>query len=156
MKKILSVILITVILFSFASCTAKPKETVIDINSVKSQITEKVELTDPLDIGTDALSDLYGIDSADVAESACLVTMDGTFPDEVIIVKAQDENSKQRIVDALNSRLSEVKTQSQNYDETNYKLAQECKVITEGNYVALFVSAHHAEMEEIFESAVQK
>ncbi len=156
MKKILSSLIILALVLSFAACGKAPKETVIDLTAVKEKITEGVELQEPMPLEVDALSDLYGIDSEDVTECEALVTMDGTFPDEIIMVKAANEEAKAKIVESFNSRLSEVKIQSQNYDETNYKLAQECKVLTEGSYVALFISANHAKMETIFESAVEQ
>lgn len=167
MKKILSLFLVLTVVFAFSSCeqkpedagtteTPSPKETVIDINAVKDKIIAEAELTDPLEIKAEALCELYSIDEADVSEAVCVTTMNGTFPDEVIIIKAASEEAKKRISDILTSHLEDVKVQSQNYDAENYALAQECKVIGEGNYLALFVSAKHAQMEKIFNESVNK
>ncbi|MBP9989148.1 MAG: DUF4358 domain-containing protein, partial [Ruminococcus sp.] len=49
----------------------------------------------------------------------------------------------------------DVKVQSENYSQENYALAQECKVLTQGDYVALFVSAKHADMEKMFNEATK-
>lgn len=81
--------------------------------------------------------------------------MDGVFPDEIVMIKATDADAAKRIEEKLNKRLEEVKVQSESYDAENYALAQECKVIKEGNYVALFLSAKHADMEKIFQDAAK-
>lgn len=166
MKKFLSVILALTVVFAFASCTKntdgeKPlsklsSEITIDINAVKNSIIEKAELAEPLEIEAEKLCELYDIDPADVAQAVFVTTLDGTFPDEIIIVKASSEDAKKRITEKFNSHLDDVKVQSQNYDAENYALAQQCRIIEKGNYLALFISAKHEQMEKIFEESVNQ
>lgn len=166
MKKFLSVILALTVIFAFASCTKKdgeenpsnktPSEITMDINAVKNSIIEKAELKDPLEINAERLCELYDIDPSDVSEAVCVTTLDGTFPDEAIILKVASEEAKLRITGKLSSHLDDVKVQSQNYDAENYALAQECKIIEKDNYLALFISAKHAQMEKIFEEEINK
>lgn len=166
MKKFLSVILALTVIFAFASCTKKslddkpsdkaPSEVTIDINAVKNAIIEQAELVDPLEIDAERLCELYDIAPSDVAEAVCVTTLDGTFPDEVILLKAVNEDAKMRITGKLSSHLDDVKVQSQNYDAENYALAQECKIIEKDSYLALFISAKHAQMEKIFEDSFNK
>ena len=164
MKKFLSVILVLILILGLTACTEKtpeekpsdktPSEITVDINAVKNTIIEKAELTDPLELGTEQLCELYDIDVNDVAEAVCVTTLDGTFPDEVIIIKAANGEAKSRIIEKLSAHLDDVKVQSQNYDAENYALAQECKIIEKGNFIALFISAKHAQMEKILEESV--
>ncbi|MCH5170811.1 MAG: DUF4358 domain-containing protein [Oscillospiraceae bacterium] len=164
MKKFLSVIFVLILILGLTACTEKtpeekpsdktPSEITIDINAVKNAIIEKAELTDPLELGTEQLCELYDIDVNDVAEAVCVTTLDGTFPDEVIIIKAANGEAKSRIIEKLSAHLDDVKVQSQNYDAENYALAQECKIIEKGNFIALFISAKHAQMEKILEESV--
>ncbi len=166
MKKFLTVILALTVIFAFASCTEKPaedkpsdkavSEVTIDINAVKNAIVEQAALKDPLEIDAERLCELYDIDPADVSEAVCVTTLDGTFPDEVILLKAANESARMRITGKLSSHLDDVKVQSQNYDAENYALAQECKIIEKDNYLALFISAKHAQMEKIFEDSFNK
>lgn len=166
MKKFLSVILALTVIFAFASCskepneenpsTKAPSEITMDINAVKNSIIEKTELTDPLELDSENLCELYDIDPADVSEAVCVTTLDGTFPDEAIIIKAVNEDAKKRITENLSSHLDDVKVQSQNYDAENYALAQQCRIIENGNYLALFISAKHEQMEKIFEESVNQ
>ena len=101
------------------------------------------------------LTDLYGIAQADIASAGCFITVNGSFPEEAIMIEAKDSGAQSRIVSALNTRLADVMVQAQNYDAENYALAKQCKVITAGNYVALFVSPQHATMESVFNAAVK-
>lgn len=125
----------------------------VDLTALKAQIFADLSVTDAVDVETDMLLDLYGIAAADVAESVGYMTMDGVFPDEVILVKAVDADAAQRIADALTRRLEEVKLQSKDYDPENYELAQSCSVQTTDLYVTLFLSPHHERMTELFNDA---
>ena len=60
-----------------------------------------------------------------------------------------------RVAEKLESRLAEIKNQSASYDAENYALAQKCKVTKDSNYVTLFVSAKHEDMQKIFDSAAK-
>ena len=100
------------------------------------------------------LTDLYGIAQSDIASAGCFITMNGSFPEEALMIEAKDNAAKGRITAALNTRLADVLVQAQDYDPDNYALAKQCKVISKGNYVALFVSPKHAAMESAFKSAI--
>ena len=127
----------------------------IDLGALKDKMIADLEIADSVDVATDMLLDLYGIDGADVADSACFMTMDGVFPDEVIMIKAKDADAAKRIADLLNNRLTEVKKQSESYDPDNYALAQKCTVQTKGVYVTLFLSPKYAEMTALFNEAAK-
>lgn len=124
----------------------------IDVAALKDSIISDLEVSDSIDVAADLLLDLYGIAAEDVAESAGYMTMDGVFPDEVIMIKAVDEAAAGRISDALNRRLEEVKIQSANYDPENYELAQKCTIQSEGVYVVMFLSPHYDRMTELFQN----
>ena len=101
------------------------------------------------------LTTAYGTFFRISGPSRLAFTMNGSFPEEAIMIEAKDSGAQSRIVSALNTRLADVLVQAENYDAENYALAKQCKVITSGNYVALFVSPHHAAMESAFNSAVK-
>lgn len=149
MKKIICVLFAVVMLLSLFACGGETTNE-IDIKSVKEQIISELKIEGALDLASDRLLALYGIEEADITESACFVTMGGVFPDEIVMIKATDKGAADRIEAKLNTRLDEIKVQSQSYDPENYAIAQECAVLREGNTVALFMSAKHADMETIF------
>lgn len=153
MKRILSVLFVVLLVLSLTGCgDTTTKTEVVNISYVKDQIATDLQITDAMEVDSSRLLDLYGIAEEDIAESACFVTMDGVFPDEIVMVRATDASAADRVEDCLNTRLDEVKVQSQSYDPENYAMAQECTVIRDGVVVALFLSPDHAAMEEIFAS----
>ena len=137
--------------------TAAPTTTqkTVDLSALSNQIIKSAGVEGAMPLPQDRLTDLYGIAQADIASAGCFITVNGSFPEEAIMIEAKDSAAQSRIVSALNTRLADVLVQAENYDAENYALAKQCKVITAGNYVALFVSPHHTAMESAFNSAVQ-
>ena len=137
--------------------TAAPTTTqkTVDLAALSDQIIKSAGVEGAMPLPKERLTDLYGIAQADIASAGCFITMNGSFPEEAIMIEAKDSAAQSRIVSALNTRLADVLVQAENYDAENYALAKQCKVITSGNYVALFVSPHHAAMESAFNSAVK-
>ena len=127
----------------------------VDLSALSNQIINSAGVEGAMPLPKERLTDLYGIAQADIASAGCFITMNGSFPEEAIMIEAKDSGAQSRIVSALNTRLADVLVQAENYDAENYALAKQCKVITSGNYVALFVSPHHAAMESAFNSAVK-
>lgn len=127
----------------------------VELDQVRTAMIDQLEITDPFLLDTDALLNLYGIDSAWVAQSASFVTMSGTFPDEVILIEAADTAAAESIAQCLQNRLDEVLVQSKSYDAENYAAAQACQVRTDGLYVCLLLSPKQAEMAEIYQSLIQ-
>lgn len=175
LTKLISLLVAALCLLSFGACNSEEPETTngdgqpvstvggkeetpdgpvtVDLAALKAQILTDLSVTDSVDIETEMLLDLYGIAAADVAESVGYMTMDGVFPDEVILVKAVDADAAGRIAEVLNRRLEEVKLQSKDYDPENYELAQKCSVQTTDLYVTLFLSPHYERMTELFNEA---
>lgn len=154
MKKLILVLSVLLIICTLASCGADTAKNV-DLAKVKEQMVSDLSITGAMDVKTDRLLDLYGIAEEDVKQSACFVTMDGIFPDEIIMVESAGAAAATRVSEKLENRLAEVKNQSKSYDAENYALAQKCKVSKNGNYVALFISAKHEEMQKIYDAFVK-
>ncbi len=125
----------------------------IDLQALMNELTSVLIADEPFALDAQGLNDMYGIAVDDMADSACVLTMDGVFPDEIIVIKAKDADAKQRIKDNLQLRLDDVLVQSKDYDPENYALAQKCKISEHGDYIALFISAEHESMENIFDKA---
>ena len=159
MKKIVSLLLAFVIVFSFAACSSGDDSSAqnntavnVDLAAVKAEMIEKLSPADPINLEAQSLLDLYGIAAEDVESCACYTTMDGVFPEEVIMIKAKDADALGRIEEKMNNRIGEVKVQSQNYDAENYAIAQKCEVQKNGNYIAMFLSPDYDSLTQIFNS----
>lgn len=131
-----------------------PAENQVDLAAVRTAIVDQLGLTDPLNLDTDALNNLYGIDPSLIAQSASFTVAAGTFPDEVIMVEAVSDEAVATIQEKLQSRLDQVLVQSQSYDAENYKAAQSCQVRVNGRFVSLILSPKQADIAAIYASYV--
>ncbi len=122
----------------------------VNLSGVKAKIEEQCGVTDAMSLDLDAISNLYSIENSVIKQASGFVTMSGTFPHEAIMAEALTPEGADKIEAALKSRLSEVLNQSKSYDAQNYALAQQCKVLRNGKFVALFLSPDSAKMEEIY------
>ncbi len=151
MKKIALILAIVCLLGALSACGAAKEP---DPAAVVDEIIASLSIANPLDVPAERLLALYGIAAEDIAASASFTTLDGgIFPDEVVIVKAVDSAAADRVEQCLNTRLESVMAQAQNYDAESLAVAQQCKVLTQGQYVALFLSPQHEAMEAIFEQS---
>lgn len=131
-----------------------PAENQVDLAAVRTAIVDQLGLTDPLNLDTDALNNLYGIDPSLIAQSASFTVAAGTFPDEVVMVEAVSDEAVATIQEKLQSRLDQVLVQSQSYDAENYKAAQSCQVRVNGRFVSLILSPKQADIAAIYASYV--
>ncbi len=154
MKKTFILILAFLALFSFSSCGGGESSGDVDLAELKNQMVADLSIENANDIPTESLMNLYGITADEVAAQASFTTMSGSFPDEVVMIKAKDENAGNSVAEKLETRVEEVKVQSENYDAENYALAQKCRVLQSGVYVAMFLSPNYDKMAEIWNGAV--
>lgn len=138
------------VLCLFTGCAKSGPDVTLD--TILSEIETEFGLDAASRMSDMDLLDLYGIQASDLAEQASLTSMNGIFPDEIIMIKAKDEDALSRIQDKLENRLQEVLNQSRSYDAESYAVAQKCRVDVNGLYIALFVSANHEKMSEIYHS----
>lgn len=127
----------------------------VDLAALRTQLLTDCGLTDYVEVETEALATVYGIDTAQVANSASFNAMTGAaFPDEVVMVQAVDETAAAAIAGNLENRLSAIAEQAASYDPESQALAEKCKVVTDGVYVGMFFSSHYDEMVSAFQSAI--
>lgn len=124
------------------------------LSQVRDAVLQELGEEAPFLIETDALMNLYGIEPQWVASSASFVTMDGTFPHEVIFVEAADLDAADEIRGKLQNRLDEVLVQSKTYDAENYAAAQACTVTVDGPYVCLILSPEYQQITELYQNSL--
>lgn len=150
MKKfILSVTAALMIPVMLASCGKSTVEAV-NIKDVYQKITENVSMPDEtIELAKEDLSDYYGIEADKVTEFAAVQDACG-YKDEIVIVKAADDTSAKEIEALLNDHIEYQKDSMKNYDAAQYDILTSSEVITNGVYVAMFISAEQSEMAEIY------
>ena len=163
MKKILLVLLALTVILCFAACGRQNEdgtfptsftegEKQVNIDTAYAKIHKLVEDNDPMDIRSDSLSTIYGIDE-DLVKKALGISFtvpDAAFPGEAIMIEAPDKESAEKVAAAIKAHRDGILTQSKSYDKITYNLVSECDVITQGNTVGFFFSDKHEDMEKYF------
>lgn len=122
----------------------------VTLDAIRSEIKTAVGAFDAMDLDISAISGLYGINPSDIKDAAGFVVMAGTFPHEVVMVDAIDEQAAVRIESLLGVKHASFVEQSKGYDADNYALAQKCRVQRLGSRVSMFLSPDYAVMNGIF------
>ena len=154
MKRVFALMLSLLLILSLAAFGGSAGVTV-NLEQVKGQMLEAIKESDPLELPAERLTELYGIEQEDLKSAACIITLGGAFPDEIIMTEAVDAAAAKRIAEKLEARLADVTNQAQNYDAESYALLEKCKVQTVGTYVTLFISAENEQLQQIFDAAKQ-
>ncbi len=132
--------------------TTTPGKTLTEIKSI---IMASIGASGAVEMDAEAMSSIYGFDTAHIAEAAGFVLMEGTFPHEVIMVKGKDASCASALESLLKVKLESFVEQSKGYDPENYALAQKCKVEKNGNYVALFLSPDCEQIKSVYEKYIK-
>lgn len=125
------------------------------LTEIKSIIMASIGASGAVEMDAEAMSSIYGFDTAHIAEAAGFVLMEGTFPHEVIMVKGKDASCASALESLLKVKLESFVEQSKGYDPENYALAQKCKVEKNGNYVALFLSPDCEQIKSVYEKYIK-
>lgn len=136
----------------------KPEEVVSETKTlaeIRSLITADIGAAGAAELDAEAMSSIYGFNTAHIAEAAGFVLMEGTFPHEVIMVKGKDAAATAALEALLKVKLESFVEQSKGYDPENYALAQKCKVEKKGNYVALFLSPDCEQIKTTYEKYIK-
>ena len=154
MKKIrlfvLAAMLMSVLL---CGCGSQAKE--VNLGSVLDSIEKQVTLPDNMTVMTaDDLTKLYGIDSSEYVQFAGMYTSVGTVSDEILMIEASGsvDDLKAKVDERYRTKQNEMK----DYLPDEYAKINECEVRVDGNYIAMFISADHGAMTDIYKAAIGK
>lgn len=101
------------------------------------------------------LTDIYGIDPADVAQFAAAINDTGIKADEIVLVEAVDAAAAARIEAALEERYQSKLNELENYLPEEYAVVKACGVETDGNFVSMIVAPNAAELVELYRAGLK-
>lgn len=110
-----------------------------------------LELPALADVDDEILSALYGIDSADLTDYICKVSMMNVHATEFFIAQVA-EGKMDTIKAAVESRQASLEETWSWYLPEQYELVQNYKLITNGNYILFAVSVYTDEAAAAFDS----
>lgn len=161
MKKAIALLLmITLMMLSAcdAGTPAASQEDVtadtVDLSAVMQDIRSKTELPEMMDLTDDNLLDYFGIDPQWVSDYAACINANGYEKDEIILLRAADEEALSRLQDALMESLNNAAAEMENYLPDQYALIQSSQVRHSGLYVWLFISNQSDKMQAVVDSYI--
>ncbi len=163
MKKILSLVLVMVTLFTFVGCEKAPDVAVKDIiTNIQAEVKEIEGLVE-LDLKSEELTEFdkmtveaFGINPEDISEGIIKYPMINLAVDEVIVLKAVDESKIEAIKEALNKHVEAQIKNFENYVPKNSELVKNHILKTQGNYILFVVSENAEKIESIFDNALNQ
>ena len=151
MKQRISVLyLITPLILLLFSC----KNTIIELpypHDLYSQIVSDVSLPEMVDISEDYLEFTLGIPREDYESAVYYANSDGTAPDEIVIIRANDEACAVSIYDKLEKRLEYKKESYKNYLTEYLPIVQKGIVRKDGLTVSLIITEEAERISKIFD-----
>lgn len=153
MKKILA-LLYAVLIIGTALCAcssdsgAKADKS---LDEIYAEIKSEVTLPDMVELDSvDRLDRNYGITKDMVDEFAGGIDSSGVTMSEIVLIKAKDADSADKIAEKLNTRLSAKLDQNRNYNPEQAAVIEKCKVETKDLYVTMIISEDAEKITEIF------
>ena len=149
-----------VVALMFTGCSQSGSESVQlkdgeTLESVVTSITEELTMPMPAQVDDTILKDVFYVDPEDTNSYFGQFAMVNVSSANVIVVEAKGEDQVASIQESLEKRKDDVCNSFEMYLPDQYEIAQNGKVITKGNYVALLIIENVDRAEEIFNEAFQ-
>lgn len=152
--------LFMVVALMFTGCSQSGSESVQlkdgeTLESVVTSITEELTMPMPAQVDDTILKDVFYVDPEDTNSYFGQFAMVNVSSANVIVVEAKGEDQVASIQESLEKRKDDVCNSFEMYLPDQYEIAQNGKVVTKGNYVALLMIENVDRAEEIFNEAFQ-
>ena len=156
MKKLIALICSFALVVSLCACgsdsqqgSAKPLSEVFE--DIKAQVT----LEDNIEFGdVSKLDRYYGIAAEEVSEFAGCVNSSGTNQEEIVLIKAADSASADRIQQVLEDKYKSKLSENRDYNPEQAAMIEKCKVERDGLYVSMIISPSAQAITEIYKKAI--
>lgn len=154
MKKLISVLLVSVIAISFCSCSGKSKEIVIDSVALCNEVMEKAKFTQELElIDSNYALTLFGIESMSV--TAIVYAGTAASAETISVFQATNESDTARIQSAVESRIDYLSESYASYGPDEVPKIDSATVLVKGNYVIFCISEDNYESKQIIEDFIK-
>lgn len=153
MKKCISFMLAAVMALSLTACAGGEDKTEFVDFSVQTLMEDmliQVTVDDSLTLSESDMLDFFGIKAEDMAEFAAVTCANGISAQEIVLVKAADEDSAKTVEEKLNNRLDSRAAEAENYLPDQYAIIKECAVQRHGVYVAMIIHPEHEKLEALY------
>ena len=154
MKKIISLLLALTLVLSLAACGGKAEEAVhVDVNALYESYSEY--MPDVFYPDEDTMMNFLGINAEDCAQYKIAICAEGMRADEVWLIEAKDEAAMERLNQLAQTRIKAKLEETVTYTPDQYVIVEKAELLTNGLYLALFISPDVDALKAGFEAAFQ-
>ena len=155
MKKAMSLILALVLVLGLTACGGKTEEIVsVDVNALYESYAQYMpEMFFP---DEDTMLNFLGISVEDCVQYKVAICAEGMRSDEVWLIEARDAAALEELQQLAQTRIQAKLDETVSYAPDQYVVVEKAEVLTQGNYLALFISPEVEALRSGFEAAFQK
>lgn len=136
--------------------TASDAQGESELKTIYERVKQEVTLPDNMSDFTAArVKRVFGITEDEMTDFAGAVCTDGITQDQIIYVKAKDEDSAKAIAEKLQNNWQATYNVIKNYDPDQMTIIENAKVETNGLYVSLVMTAEADQVKSIFNEALK-
>ena len=148
MKKIVSMLLIAVTLFSLAACQKNPDTTSaapkgpkqLTLSETYTAITKDANMPEMMRVDEEMLLDLYGIKAEQYKQVEVYLCVNSLRADEIWLIEATDTAALAALQTLARSRLQQKDDESVTYSPEQNAIVKKAHLATYGNYLVMIVS----------------
>ena len=152
MKRLFCIVMAACLLLTLAACGQKEEKT-LDMDALYESYQQYLpEMFMP---DEDTMLNFLGVHAEDCTRYKVAICAEGLRADEVWLMEAKDEAALQRLKDLAQARIQSKLDETVSYVPDQYPIVQQAQVLTDGLYLALFISPEVESMAAAFEAALQ-
>lgn len=124
----------------------------LDVKAVMADMLAKYPIQDGMELSESDMLSFYGIQAEDMEAFAADLAADGITANEIVLVKAKDEDSAKDVETKLQSRLDARRNELNGYLPDQYEIVEKSEVKRDGVYVRLIISPQQDQLVELYNS----
>jgi len=153
MKKFICMIIALCLLLGMAACGSKEQDVSLDVAALYEDYQQHLpEMFFP-DEAT--LLNFLGIHAEDCVQYKVAICAEGLRADEVWLIEAKDDAALETLTNLANARIQSKLDETETYAPDQYLIVQQAVVLTQGRYLALFISPDVETLKASFEANFQ-
>lgn len=153
MKKFICMIIALCLLLGMAACGSQEQTVSLDVAALYEGYQQYLpEMFFPDDA---TLLNFLGIHAEDCVQYKVAICAEGLRADEVWLIEAKDDAALETLTNLANARIQSKLDETETYAPDQYLIVQQAVVLTQGRYLALFISPDVETLKASFEANFQ-
>ena len=120
--------------------TSETASGAVSAEAIYMKLREAAALPDMFAVPNDVIADYYGIFPGDYSDSIFMMNTDSLKADEIVIIRAVDEEAAKRVAGRLKQRLTDKALEAEVYSPEQFAVINGCTVTQDGLWLSMIVS----------------